>query len=318
MKHWKQSLTIFILLFCGLSFLFPKISQADSGLSLLGVSAQQATPTPVPSNTPTFTPTFTPTPVPAGFNVLNYYTGGTVQFAFDYTDTTKVLNSGGTSATNGQKIDTVNPALNGGTLVLDQNTDANRPTLTTNITNGKQGGVFTGSPMVMPLTGAGNTSVVRNTQLVSFGAAFRLNSTGSNAAFIRMYDNTWSHHRFRPFLATAQPSLDVQKADGTGTTTVNASVVLATGTVHVVLWEVDLVAGTCTIYANNAVTSVNGTACAGGAGTFANTTANDVMTNLTSGMSMFTMHLVSGAKMDGTQRAAYFADMKTLLGITVY
>lgn len=280
--------------------LWPTIALSDSGSGLLlrGVSKATAAPT--------------------NFTVTSYYTGGTVQYVFDYTDATKVLNSGGTSATNGEKVDQVNQQTGGSALTLKQTTDANRPTNTTGITNGKQGGVYTGSPMFMTLTGTGNTAVIKNTQLVSFGTAFRFDSAAANVSFFRMYDSSFSHNRFRAFLASNQPGLDSQKADSTASTTVTATQTLATATVHVLLYEIDLTAGTCTIYLNNAVTSVNAAACAGGAGTFANTNGQEPRVNATSNVAQFYTHLVTGALMDSTQRAAYFADVKSQLGITVY
>ena len=288
------------------TLLTPPVSRPrGQGMMLLGVSAQPAataTAAPTPTNTPT--PTATATPNGASYNPNSYFTGATQQFWFDWSDSTKVLKSGGTSAANGEKIDQVNAAS--GTPYWQQTTDASRGTVTTAAAGSRQGGTFTSGPFMTLQSGSG---VIQNASKLTFGAVFKLNSASANAVLLRAYDNSYSYHRFRAFLTGANPSADGQKADSTNHTTVTATDALTVGAVHAVIWEWDVANGTITIYANGTTTSVSSAAFGGGAGTIANTTSPEIRTGLSGDVTILDQFLYTGALMTAGQRASWFADV---------
>jgi hypothetical protein len=256
----------------------------------------------------------------ATYDPQDYYTTPTKRYWFYMNDTTKVLDASDASAANGVKIRTVNDEW-GGSAQLYQATVGNQPTCTTNVSNSKQSALFT-SAATCNMAVTNFASALNSATKVSFGVVFKLNSTGTNATFLRCYDNSYSHNRFRAYLATGNPSMDMTK-DTTAATTRTANswnsgvVTLATATVHAVLYEWDVANSSCQIYVDSHTATMSSTAAPGTS--IANTTLNQPEVGLSStNCDILDTFFVVGALMDSTQRAAWFAAAKTNWGITIY
>lgn len=247
----------------------------------------------------------------AAYNPSSHLTGGSMQFWFDFSDAAKVLDAGAASASNAEAIATVNPSTGTPTLV----TGGSPPVVTTNVTNGKQGATFNGS---LALNATSSRGLLNNASKVCFGAVLKLHGTGGNGQFFNCVDSGWNTSRFKPFLATAAPSLDGARTSVGAT--VNSSTSLVDEEVSAVLWLWDVAAATATIYINDVVTNISASAFST-AGSIENLDSNAGHT-ITVGSSLdatlFDLFLHTGSLPSSQQVTDWFAAVKTKFGITAY
>jgi len=252
--------------------------------------------------------------VATSFDPATYFSGATTQFDIDGNNTAKILDASDAAITNATKVKTLNSTA--GAVSWVQATVANQGTWNSGVSNSKGALTLTGSPMTYPASGTTAQSICQNTTKWWCFVVWNPVSTTANAMFLRCYDNSYSYNRVRIFLAAAAVAIEGQKADNTATTTLTSASNVTTGTPNAALWEWDVAAGTATITLNNAATSVNGSAFAGGAGTIANTTSGSQEILTTTDGKLFRMTVGSGAL--SSDRSGLFAAAKTYYGITVY
>lgn len=280
-------------------------------------------PTPTATNTPPPAPTLTPTPgataTPFGgaLNPNIYYTGGTTTFVHDFTVPNSILDgNGNATVTNGQNIATVNSSIVGNTLSLNNTVAAKQPTLLTFSQNNFQGGKFkSANSTFLNLLNA--STAIKNTNAVSYVAIFKFDATGTCKLF-QIYDNTFTNSRFKVSIFGNAPGMNTVSTDGVADTNITASQTLSTTVAHVLLAEYNASAATCKIQLDNAVTSVNNSACGVTAGLIANTQGQGPDVGEGCNITMYRDWVESGALMTSVQATQMFADMKAKFNLTAY
>lgn len=217
-------------------------------------------------------------PAFAQYDPRNCFTTSTsVKSWLDASDTTKVLKAGGTSAANGETVDTWNDSTSNGNNAV-QTTDANRPIVVTNNLGGKQ--TLTMSAKFMNMSSL--QSVIKNTSKVTVGALLKDGNTATTPYLFGMYDASFSYPRFRPSLSSGKLTLEVTNNTSASITMYQSTSVIDTSNWHVIYIDVDTTANVATGYKDGVAQSAGTTNTLASPGAIANTNGNQATLNLNS------------------------------------
>lgn len=249
------------------------------------------------------------------YNPASYFTGGTSGPWYDFGDSTRILNGSSTSATNGQTVGTANDAGTSGTNA-SQTTDANRPILRAAHVNSRNA-VQCDSTDFMDVTGL--NSFLNSATSCTITAVLNIASGGANHSALRQYDNGFSYDRINALFIGQQPSIKYSKDGGDYANLRTAAGSLSTGTYHAVIWVFDFTNGQTGIYADNS-TALTMAAAGGGTvpGAMNATNGNESRIVRTSDAHWADLYFHKNSMMDSTQRANWFAAVKSRFALTAY
>jgi hypothetical protein len=248
------------------------------------------------------------------YNPTSYFTGGTVGPWYDFGDSTKILNSSDTSATNGQTIKTVTDAGTAG-INASQATDASRPTLSTNFANGKSAALCTATQL-FDATGLNAFSNAANN--LSILAVFQPTDGTTNHCIFQQYDNPWGVLRAYAGYVGLQPSVRYDR-DGTAYANLRSGTAVSAATTHAMVIQIDALNGQTGIYLDNG-TSLTMQAAGGStvAGVYNSTNGNEsVILRQCKGYCL-DIYIHKNAMMDATQRGNWFTAVKSRFSLTAY
>lgn len=250
-----------------------------------------------------------------GYAPANFFTGGTVGPWFDFGNSTNVLNGSGTSATNGQTVDTVNDSGTAGISAV-QTTDANRPTLQASHINGRNA-VLLDTSDLMAVTGL--NAFTNGASSLTIGMVYNPTDGTTNHAPLRQYDASYSYDRVYALLLGLQASVRYSRDGGDYANLRTQGGSLSSATYHALLFVMDFNAGQTAIYGDNS--TLLSLAAAGGstvAGNMTATNANE--SRILSACKGYCAELFfhKNAMMDSTQRTSWFTDVKSRFGLTAY
>jgi hypothetical protein len=258
----------------------------------------------------------TPPSAPS-YDPANYFTGATIGFNYLFdTPGADLLNGSGTAAGDGQTVATVK-SQSGVTADATQSTDANRPVLRTNAINTTMSVVELDGGDTLNVTAV--NAFLNNASSATVGLVWRPTDFVANHNFFEMDDATSYNPRLQCRLSGAQVALDYNPDTAANGNDVysGGSNLLSAGVDAAVLYQVDAAAKTVAIYANNATfkapTVVTGPMQNWGTG-------GGVDSRLFRNAKGRCAHLflAKNALMSSTQRANWFADVKTRYGLTAY
>ena len=250
-----------------------------------------------------------------GYDPSSFFPGGTKGMWLDSGNTAKILNASAASAVNTDPVATANDSGTAG-YSLVQSTNANRPILVTNHVNGR-------SALSLDLTDyfdcTGMNAFLSGANNVTLMAVFRHTDASTNHIMFRQYDNPFSNERVRFGYAGDKPRLLFNKDAGSyGNDRIGASGI-ANATYHAVIYVVDAQNGLDGAYVDNgtylAFTGAGGTTAASA---FDATTANQSRFFLNCLGYVADLYIHKNSLLDSTQRAAWFAAVKTRFALTGY
>lgn len=247
------------------------------------------------------------------YSPFNFYTAPTDKYWFNYTDSAKVLATGGSPAGDTIGIATVNPEAGGvATLTGTQSTAGNQPVVAANALGSLQAmSIASGKKLV--LSGSGNTSAPRNTGKVSAGAILKPLSTGGNNFLQFCYEATFSNHRWAAYTFGTAVAIDVTPLTAAHSTLFTGNGMVSTSAWVSLLWEWDAVNGAGKIYVNGVSQSLTGSWPA--AGNIANTAIANNPPDLVSGnLLMIEQFMVQDALMGDTNALAWHNAAKAHYG----
>lgn len=255
---------------------------------------------------------------PAAYDPSNYFTGGTKVAWYPFYDSTKVLDASNAVAANNVKAKTITDAW-GNSRDLVQATAGDQATVKTGTINTTLQCIeyaATSSVGYIPST---FTSQLNSASSCTIGGVFSIADAASNHELFFCYDNSYSYARTHAYHITDTPTANWNTADGVnqGNDPFGGGGVIATGntTYHAALFQFDYANGVTTLFYNNAtkLTRTNGAAQ-----NLPNTTLNEPHFLRSLKGRVVDLFMYKNAKMDSTQRAAWFTDVKTKFGLTGY
>lgn len=254
---------------------------------------------------------FTGTPVSTpSYNPNNYFTAGTQIAWYAFWEPAQVLASGGGVAGDNVNADSL---LNlwSTTRTFQQTTDASRATVRANTINGYQSLDFSSSS-TYPLITTPNT-FIRNINTITVGIIFKPDAvTGS---MFRTYESAYTYNRLRVGLNTGLVLAGTSQ-DGTSDSLLTGGTTVTTTDWHAALIQWNCVTRAVTLYLDNASTATSATFSVAQA--IPDTACQEPKLGISYDGKIAEIFFMANVLMDNTQRAAWFADVKTLFNLTTY
>lgn len=249
------------------------------------------------------------------YDPSSFFTGGTSGPWYDFGDSTKILNGSGTSATDGQTIATVTDAGTAG-INATQGTDANRAILRAAHVNGRNAAECDTSDL---FEASGLNAFTNGASSLSIPLVYQHTDGSTNHRFFRQYDNSYSYDRVNALFVALKPSIKYSRDGGdysnlrTGATDVTA------GSYHAMIFVFNFNAGETGLFLDNG-TYLSMTAAGGGTVAGNMTASNGNESRILAACKGFIadMYFHKNSMMDGTQRAAWFAAVKSRFNLTGY